>query len=271
MNSIPMIAGAAITASRLPEHLEWFASDNRPMELQDWSQPNAFERGHEAILAELRPLLAGYPGPISMHGPYHGILLGCQDRSMTRIFQDRWRWALEGAASIGASQMVIHSPFLFLGDAFSSHNPARQLEGDIQRIAEVLAPIIEQAAQCRCTLVIENVFDKCCAPLIALIDGINSEWVRSSLDTGHAFIHTILTDGPSTDCWVEYLGNRLVHLHIQDSDGRHDRHWAPGQGIIPWGPFFRALGKLEQAPRLILEVRDFIEGWEFLKSHGWVR
>jgi sugar phosphate isomerase/epimerase len=47
----------------------------------------------------------------------------------------------------------------------------------------------------------------------------------------------------------------LTHVHLQDSDGFADRHWAPGQGNIPWAAVFGALGRLNSNPRLILELR----------------
>lgn len=48
----------------------------------------------------------------------------------------------------------------------------------------------------------------------------------------------------------------LTHVHLQDTDGFADRHWAPGEGNIPWVAAFRALGRLTSNPRLILELRN---------------
>ncbi len=30
------------------------------------------------------------------------------------------------------------------------------------------------------------------------------------------------------------MGNLVFTTHISDSDGKFDRHWLPGEGIIPW-------------------------------------
>ena len=51
-------------------------------------------------------------------------------------------------------------------------------------------------------------------------------------------------------------GDMLTHVHLQDTDGFADRHWAPGEGNMPWAPVFRALGRLNANPRLILELRN---------------
>jgi sugar phosphate isomerase/epimerase len=76
-----------------------------------------------------------------------------------------------------------------------------------------------------------------------------------SLDTGHAFI-THRLGGPPPDQWVREAGALLEHLHLQDTDGNVDRHWAPGNGAINWYALFEALGDLEHRPRLILELRQ---------------
>ncbi len=50
-------------------------------------------------------------------------------------------------------------------------------------------------------------------------------------------------------------GPLLGHLHLQDSDGNIDRHWAPGKGNLNWYALFEALGTLSHNPRLILEIK----------------
>jgi len=77
-----------------------------------------------------------------------------------------------------------------------------------------------------------------------------------SLDTGHANYAHISTGAPPVDYYVETAGDMLTHVHLQDTDGFADRHWAPGEGNIPWVAVFRALGRLTSNPRLILELRN---------------
>jgi sugar phosphate isomerase/epimerase len=85
---------------------------------------------------------------------------------------------------------------------------------------------------------------------------LNSKNVRVSLDTGHAHYAHASTGAPPVDYYVDAAGDMLTHVHLQDSDGYADRHWAPGEGTIRWLAVFRALGRLRSNPRLILELRD---------------
>ena len=73
-------------------------------------------------------------------------------------------------------------------------------------------------------------------------------------------VGSIAAESPCTAPGVTVVsdaaGDQLAHVHIQDSDGYADRHWAPGEGTIRWRAIFRALGRLNSNPRLIIELRD---------------
>jgi sugar phosphate isomerase/epimerase len=50
------------------------------------------------------------------------------------------------------------------------------------------------------------------------------------------------------------LGDRLLTLHISDNDGIDERHWLPGQGIINWPGFIRALESSNYAGAFVYET-----------------
>jgi sugar phosphate isomerase/epimerase len=66
---------------------------------------------------------------------------------------------------------------------------------------------------------------------------------------------------------VREAGDLLGHLHLQDSDGNVDRHWAPGTGLMPWHALFEALGTLRHRPRLILELK---KTGELRRAAAWL-
>jgi sugar phosphate isomerase/epimerase len=101
--------------------------------------------------------------------------------------------------------------------------------------------------------VIENCYDRNTAPMLAVVRSFNSPLVQASVDTGHAF-GMQQVGGPPPDQWIRDAGALLGHVHLQDTDGHGDRHWAPGEGNVNWFAVFEALGELAQAPRLLLEI-----------------
>ena len=51
--------------------------------------------------------------------------------------------------------------------------------------------------------------------------------------------------GDSVGYAVRTIGKEyLSALHVHDNDGRGDNHWLPGQGVIDWSDFSKALGEI---------------------------
>ena len=106
-----------------------------------------------------------------------------------------------------------------------------------------------------------------------LVRSFKSDHVRFSIDTGHVYI-THLRSGPTPHQRAAAGKDLLAHIHLQDTDGRSDRHWAPGNGNINWYAFFKIIGQLETPPRLILEMKepaDILRGAAWLAEQGYVQ
>src|SRR5215204_4669008 len=124
----------------------------------------------------------------------------------------------------------IHGPFDGIA-LLSKDRKVRALASELQiELAHLtLDPVLKQAQEIGCMLVFEGIEDQHPGPLLALVRSFESDLVRMSLDIGHAMI-TNRRGGPPPDQWVREAGPLLGHLHLQDSDGNIDRHWAPGKG-----------------------------------------
>jgi sugar phosphate isomerase/epimerase len=272
MHTSPTL-GAAMPARLLPEYREWLISDQRDLELQDAVYPSVLDGDLQPLVRQVRDVLDGYTGRIGIHGPFLSLDLLGYDPKIRSVVVERYRQALHLAAELGASHMVIHSPFIFFGSPFLAHAPSAGQQDQIAQIQATLEEIVPLAEQARCTLMIENIQDTNPAPLLNVVRSFDSEYVRMSLDTGHAFI-THRIGGPTPDQWVREAGALLGHVHLQDSDGQLDRHWLPGDGNLNWFALFEALRELEHTPRLILEVRnqgELLRGVEYLRGRGLAR
>jgi sugar phosphate isomerase/epimerase len=254
MAQLPII-GAALPIRLLSTYRDWIIEQQRDLEIQDPFQPAVLDSDWKPLIAQTRDLLDGYTGRMGIHGPFMGMSIMGYDPKIRAATSERLVQGVEFAAAIGASHMVVHSPFIFFGTPFLPHTPSAGLAEQIELIQATLAPALERATQAGCTLVIENIQDTNPAPLLALVRSFESAHVRMSLDVGHACI-THRIGGPPPDQWVRDAGDLLEHVHIQDSDGNLDRHWAPGDGNINWYAFFEAIQALKHTPRLLLELRD---------------
>ena len=151
--------------------------------------------------------------------------------------------------------MVIHSPYSTWDHNNLDNNPGAR-DQVIENVHATIGAAVKRAEDMGVVLVIENIEDKDPAERVRLAESFDSPAVRVSIDTGHANYAHGSTGAPPVDYYVTAAGEMLNHVHLQDTDGYADRHWSLGEGNIRWDAVFRALGRLEVAPRLVLELKD---------------
>ncbi|MCY6383241.1 sugar phosphate isomerase/epimerase family protein [Hoeflea prorocentri] len=251
---IPVL-GAALTL-RTASHLkEWLFESDRDLEIQDFVLPQLLNGNWQAIAGEYKKLLDGYRGRVGIHGPFYGFDIASNDPEIQAIIEKRLLQGLSVCEALGATHMVVHSPFTLW-----QHNNFGDDPGSRERLIGhchvTMKEAVRRAESIGCVLVIENVEDVDPRERGLLADSFDSEAVQISLDTGHA--HS--TGGaPPVDYFVEAAGHRLAHVHIQDTDAYADRHWLPGDGTISWRAFFDALRVHADNPRLIIEVGSALQ------------
>jgi len=249
------ILGAALPLAGLRQHRGWIMEKQRDLEIQDFFLAEVLEGDWKAVADEIRRELEGYTGRLGIHGPFWGFTIDSKDPDVRDVVRKRMRQGLDVCEHLGATQMVVHSPYTTWSyNNLDDHPGARQEM--IDRCHDTLKAAVAQAEAIGCTLVIENIEDKDAHARVALAKSFGSDRVKVSIDTGHANYAHGSTGGPPVDYYVHAAGDALHHVHLQDTDGYADRHWNPGEGDIRWDSVFKALGALTSDPRLILEVRN---------------
>jgi sugar phosphate isomerase/epimerase len=258
---LPLKIGAALMVADLPTYRDWLIEESRDLEVQDFLRPEVLLGDWRAVVAEAKRRLDGFEGRLGIHGPFYDLALDTADPEIAPIVARRYVTAVDAAAALGASQMVIHSPFT-TWDWFNFGNNPRignspsALEAKTARIHALLHDAVARAEAEGITLVIENIEDIDPGARRALADSFASDAVRLSIDTGHAHYAHCATGAPPVDYFVTDAGAMLGHVHLQDADGFADRHWPPGRGTVNWHAVFRAIAALPQRPHLVLELRD---------------
>ncbi|EFH11870.1 sugar phosphate isomerase/epimerase family protein [Pseudoroseomonas cervicalis] len=264
------VLGAALTINGLTRHRDWILDRQRDLEIQDFHKAEVLDGDWRPQAERLRALLDGHTGRVGLHGPFWGFKIDSHDPEIRAVVRRRLLQGLEACEALGATQMVIHSPYTTW-----DHNNLDAFPGAreqlVERVQQTLREVVARAEAIGCTLVIENIEDKDPRDRIALAASFNSPSVKVSLDTGHAHYAHVSTGAPPVDFHVLLAGGALEHVHVQDTDGHADRHWRPGQGSIGWHSVFAALATAQSSPRLILELRDSAEvpaGAAYLQSLG---
>jgi sugar phosphate isomerase/epimerase len=264
------ILGAALKLSGIRQHRDWLLEKQRDLELQDFHTAETLDGDWRRLVEETRKLLDGHTGRLGIHGPFWGFKLDSHDPAIRAIVTRRLLQGLDACAALGATQMVIHSPYT-AWDYNNLDNSRAGRDELLERTHQTLRDVVARAAESGVVLVIENIEDRDPHVRVALAASFNSPAVKVSIDTGHAhYAHGSLA-APPVDYYVHAAGDALNHVHLQDADGYADRHWNPGEGTIRWQAVFATLSRLSSNPRLILEVRDATtlrKGTDFLEQLG---
>lgn len=249
------VLGVALPLSGVRQYRNWIFDKQRDLELQDFFTAEVLNGDWKPLAEEIKRELAGYQGRLGIHGPFWGFNIATLDPDVQAVVQKRMAQGVDVCIALGATQMVIHSPYTTWDYNNLHYNPG----GDaaiIERVHKTIGDAVKRAEAHGIELVIENIEDKDPTSRVELARSFNSRAVRVSLDTGHANYAYGSTGGHPVDYYVQTAGDMLHHIHLQDTDGYADRHWAPGDGNICWREVFRAVGRLGSKPRLILELRN---------------
>ena len=254
MPDLPVV-GAQLTVLDLPKHRDWLIEKNRDLELPEFCMADILA-APDPFIDMAKKALDGWSGRLGIHGPFAGFELDVKDKEIRPVVQARIDRALDACEKLGATQMVLHSPY----DGWDAHNLDNKPNDRAKRIAaiaETLAPAVKRAEGMGVELVLENIKDVDPAHRAAVVAAVDSAALRLSVDTGHAYWAHMSAGAPPVDRFISAAGDLLAHVHLQDADGYADRHWVLGEGTIPFAPIFSALGRLGSNPRLIVEINDF--------------
>jgi sugar phosphate isomerase/epimerase len=261
--------GAAVKLPTMERLRNWIFDRERDVEIQEFSEVGAFDGDWRGVAERYRTLLDGHLGRIGIHGPFWGLPIDSHDPEVGAVVAKRYHQGLDACAAVGATLMVIHSPFTTWDHNHLDAEPGAR-EQLLERVRRNVGAVVARAEDMGVTLALENIEDKNPFDRVQLARALGPA-VKASIDTGHAHYAHGSTGAPPVDHYVIAAGEMLAHVHLQDADGYGDRHWAPGEGTILWPAVFRALSRIGSRPRLILELKDhgqIVAGAERLASLG---
>ena len=109
-NSLPIL-GAAMPVAAIEQHRGWLLEHQRDIEIQTFDKAEVLNGDWAALADTARKALDGHTGRRGIHGPFWGFKIDSQDPEIRAVVRKRLLQGLEVCATVGASQMVVHSPF----------------------------------------------------------------------------------------------------------------------------------------------------------------
>ena len=181
----------------------------------------------------------------------HAPWVGGEPRDRTpeerALWLDAMKKALRGVSALGASMMVVH-PLCPYNDSDKNADEVIALN------EQFIADVADFAAEYGITVCLENLPFKqhpvsSVEAVCGIVDKLSRYNLKVCLDTGHAAIFN-----PDVAAAVRYIGDRLATLHIHDNMGDADSHLVPGDGIIDWERFTKALKEVGYKGVISLET-----------------
>jgi sugar phosphate isomerase/epimerase len=203
---------------------------------QDWQARLTL---HQAIRAQ-------FHGPLAIHGPFIGMEYGHIDHLIRQAVDRRLDMTLDAAKQLSASRVVLHSGFKPEIDLFNLQ------ESWLKQNIDFWQAEMPRWAEAGIGIVIENEIERLPDLLIRLVDAVDSPFLSLCMDTGHQHLFSEMEAVE----WVRRMGQRLVHVHLQDNDRTGDKHWPLGRGTFDFERFYAAVGQYAPHATLSLEVED---------------
>lgn len=267
----PPLAGVALPIALIPSYQEWLTSGQRDILIQETHWGEVLDGDCHMLVREARRMLDGFTGRLCIRGPKESLPLLRRGLQVYMPITSRLCHVLELGAELGASQIIVHSPFPGYDEARGARSEAAGPE-QVEAVRAALEPVLRLARDANLTLVIENRYDLNPALLLALVRSFASDHIRMGLDVRLASIAQ-RAGGPPAAEWVRAAGDHLAHVMLQDcgEPGRFHRGHA---GSPDWFDLFDALGKLGHCPRLMIQAagcNDSAEATGWLAQRGLVR
>jgi len=182
---------------------------------------------------------------ITQHGPYLGLNPADPDEQKRRFTVKKYREAFSAAEAMGSSAIVLHAGYA-----------KKRYKGDVDRWLECAMKtwpeFVKRAEDSGIIIAAENILEREPAPLLRLVEELNSPNFRLCIDSGHL---NIFSKAPF-ELWFKTLGPYIAELHLHDNSGNTDEHLPLGEGSIDFSGYFRLLRKYKVRPIYTIEPHN---------------
>lgn len=182
---------------------------------------------------------------VTVHAPFMDLNPGALEPLVREATRQRWMETLEVAELLHARLVILHPGF----DRWRYGGQSRPW---IDASLDFFPPLLKQAENQQCPLMLENIFEETPETLATLLRTLDSPWLGHCFDVGHWHLFAKC----SLEEWFASLGPWTRHLHIHDNYGDRDAHLAVGEGDIDFDRLFNLAHALESRPSMTLEIHD---------------
>lgn len=213
------------------------------------------------VLSEMKDIFGGFNGLKSVHGLFFDLSIASIDDDIKELSIKRYLQSLDVAKVIGAKTVVYHTGC----EATIKHRGFQQMYSEDS--ITFWKQYISAYENSNIIAVQENVSENTFEPVQKIINAVNSDFLKASLDVGHVNVHS---DRKVTQ-WIEGYGQNLKHMHFHNNFGDDDSHLSLLKGTLDFDEIIAKIKKLELNPVIVLEIfteNDLYESVKYLRKKG---
>lgn len=230
-------------------HLELALTAGWGLELQAFSHPAVLEQPR-TLLKAYRSLLAGFSGPLALHGAFFDMSVHSEDARIIATTRTRYLQNLDVAVALGAQRVIFHTNFLPM-----LRHP-RFREQWLTRNLAFWSDFAGEARQRGLHIALENMWDPDPYLLQALMNELQSPDIGVCLDVSHTRVYG---SAYPLETWLAALAPYIIHIHLNNTDGSDDNHLGlqDARGVLHYAsvlPYI--LSHVSDTVWMVLELDD---------------
>jgi sugar phosphate isomerase/epimerase len=235
-----------------------FARDNGyDLEIVDLIKPRVFWECFDTVRERYLEALPGFPGTLSLHGPFIDLCLHSLDPKVAELSRDAWLRTLALSDELDVPFTIFHGNLVPLID----EEPYRR--NWVERHVDFMGQVCQDH---RSAVLLENLWDRAPELFAEVLDRLASPAAGMCLDIGHCTVHSPL----DVEDWLRVLGPHVRILHVNDNDGVRDQELPPGRGVTDWRRLTDLIQRHCLAPNVSLELSsldDVRDAEAYMREH----
>jgi len=195
----------------------------------------------------------------TLHAPFADINIATTDHQHRRFIIKRLEKSIQYAHQLDCLLWVFHPGFY---SAISSFYPGWDWRVNL----ESAKTLLELGRKYNVKIAIENI-PEIFPTLLKNVDDFSrfyeelGEGIGMALDVGHANVNG------QTEIFMDKLGDKIVHMHVSDNDGKQDQHLGIGKGTVNWQDFAKAVKKMQFRSIVMVEsIQDAKQSLQNLRE-----
>lgn len=193
----------------------------------------------------------------TIHAPFSDVNIAATDNKLRRFILKRLEKSLQYAHQLDCKLWVFHPGH---HSAISSFYPGMDWHTNLQSVKTLL----QFSRKYNVKIGMENI-PEIFPTLLGSMDDFSrfyeelGEDVGMVLDVGHANVNGRVR------AFMDKFGDKIVHLHASDNDGKQDSHLGVGKGTVDWQDFARAVRRIQFKGMVMIEsVEDMKQSLQTL-------